>query len=618
MTKTYVVDIETDGLLDTVSKIHCLSYYCMDDDTSSTLYGSLSIKRFLTEPKVIVGHDFLRYDKRALGICLGIDLSKHEYIDTLALSWYLNFYRLRHGLEGYGEDYGVPKPVVTDWENLTPQEYGHRCEEDVKINTRLWRDLSAKLDRLYYKDDEGKQRLIKYLTLKMEMAAKQEELGWDLDVKGAEELREELTKLRDEKRVALSEAMPLNIVYATKNMPKVMVKQDGTKSAHAIRWYDFLKEQKLPEDTQGPVKYIIDRNPANPDSHTQIKDWLFSLGWEPITFDYKRIEGTRDERKIPQVRNASKELCSSVLELSDRDPAIHLLEGYSVLSHRISIVEGFLKHERNGKLQARVQGLTNTFRFKHVAPLVNLPGVDKPYGKEIRGLLKSPEGHVLCGADKVSLEDTTKRHYMMPFDPEYCEVMSAKGWDPHLDLAKFAGAITQETIDKGGPEVKAIRKSYKAANYSCVYGVQSVTLSRSTGLSVMKAQKLIDAYWQRNWAVEKAVQQITARKIGKETWVQNPISGFWHNLRNTKDTWSTINQSSGVYCFDTWLKYCIKEGEWPIAQFHDEGVWVLQEGTEDRTRDKLRNAINKTNEELQLNVTLDIDIQFGMSYSDIH
>jgi DNA polymerase I-like protein with 3'-5' exonuclease and polymerase domains len=66
------------------------------------------------------------------------------------------------------------------------------------------------------------------------------------------------------------------------------------------------------------------------------------------------------------------------------------------------------------------------------------------------------------------------------------------------------------------------------------------------------------------------------------------------------------------------LKYCIKEGEWPIAQFHDEGVWVLQEGAEDRTRDKLRNAIDKTNEELQLNVTLDIDIQFGMYYSDIH
>ena len=62
-------------------------------------------------------------------------------------------------------------------------------------------------------------------------------------------------------------------------------------------------------------------------------------------------------------------------------------------------------------------GLTNTLRFKHAKPLVNLPAVDKPYGKEIRGCLTCPEGYTLCGADMTSLEDTTKRHYMKPSRP---------------------------------------------------------------------------------------------------------------------------------------------------------------------------------------------------------
>ena len=45
-----------------------------------------------------------------------------------------------------------------------------------------------------------------------------------------------------------------------------------------------------------------------------------------------------------------------------------------------------------------------------------------------------------------SLEDTTKRHYMQPYDPKYVHEMSQAGFDPHLDLAKHAGAINSLTL----------------------------------------------------------------------------------------------------------------------------------------------------------------------------
>jgi hypothetical protein len=47
----------------------------------------------------------------------------------------------------------------------------------------------------------------------------------------------------------------------------------------------------------------------------------------------------------------------------------------------------------------------------------------------------------------VSLEDTTKRHYIQPLDPDYVESMSVPGFDPHLTLSLLAGRITQEEYD---------------------------------------------------------------------------------------------------------------------------------------------------------------------------
>jgi DNA polymerase I-like protein with 3'-5' exonuclease and polymerase domains len=111
-----------------------------------------------------------------------------------------------------------------------------------------------------------------------------------------------------------------------------------------------------------------------------------------------------------------------------------------------------------------------------------LPGVDRPWGKEIRGCLTAPEGYVLCGADMTSLEDTCKRHYMHPYDPAYVFEMSQDGFDPHLDLAKHAGAVSQDDIDAYNqgtkPELKALRKNYKVVNYSATYGVGAPKLSR--------------------------------------------------------------------------------------------------------------------------------------------
>jgi hypothetical protein len=612
-----VFDIETNGLLDVLDKIHVLSWSTDGKEVHHT-HDYDEMRKFFTEAKVLIGHNIIRFDIPAVEKVLGVKV-KARLIDTLALSWYLNHDRIKHGLEGYGIEYGVPKPVVTDWNSLTPEDYAHRCDEDVKINSRLWRDLDIKLNRLY-PEQQDKDRLIDYLTFKMDCAREQESLRWKLDVPMAQKAYDEIMVLKDEKVVQLAEAMPKHILTRVATQPKVMRKKDGELSSHGEKWVELCKEYKQPVTTQSFV-IKVGEELGNPNSSDQVKDWLHGLGWVPRTYKFVRDKKTGEERQIEQVRDDG-ELCESVKELNEVDPAVDLLDGLTVLTHRAGILKSFLECvSPDGYLKAEIAGLTNTLRFKHSKPLVNLPSVDKPYGDVIRGVLTCPEGYVLAGADMTSLEDTTKRHYMKPLDPDYVEEMSREGFDPHLDLAKFAGVITQDDIDKhnsGERSLKALRKNYKVVNYSATYGIGAAKLARGTGMSSKEAKALLDAFWSRNWSVEAVAKSLRVRELFGSMWLYNPVSHFWYALRSDKDRFSTLNQGTGVFCFDTWVALCRKNGINTIGQFHDEIIALVEDGKQEEVAAIMHGAAAKLNEKVKLNVPLGCDAQFGKTYASIH
>ena len=613
---TTVFDIETDGLLDQMTKIHVLSY---SEDNKTVIYTHDydEMREFFLTRKTLVGHNIVRFDIPAVEKLLGIKVEA-RLIDTLALSWYIHHDRLKHGLEGYGEEYGVPKPVIKDWDSLSPEEYAHRCNEDVKINNRLYLLLNMKLNKLYDNEND-KNRLIDYLTFKLDCAREQEELQWKLDVPKAQAAYDEISHLKEEKVEQLAEAMPKRMLTRMVTQPKVMHKKDGELSSHGENWVALCKKYKQSLTSIG-FKINTGEERGNPNSNDQVKDWLYSLGWKPRTFKFVRDKKTGDERQIEQVRKGS-ELCSSVVDLASVDPAVDLLDGLTVLTHRAGILSSFLDCHKDGYLQAGVAGLTNTFRFKHYRPLVNLPSVDKPYGDVIRGCLTCPDGYVLAGADMTSLEDTTKRHYMKPLDPTYVEEMSREGFDPHLDLALHAGVINQDDIDKhnsGERSLKALRKNYKVVNYSATYGVGAAKLARETGMSKGEAKTLLDAFWSRNWAIEKVASTVRVREVMDGMWLLNPVSGFWHSLRSDKDRFSTLNQSTGVFCFDTWVAICRKNGVKAVGQFHDEIIALVKKGDEGKVENLMHEAAIMLNDKVKLNVPLGTDVQFGNTYAEIH
>jgi DNA polymerase I-like protein with 3'-5' exonuclease and polymerase domains len=295
----------------------------------------------------------------------------------------------------------------------------------------------------------------------------------------------------------------------------------------------------------------------------------------------------------------------------------------AVVKHRIGLVKGLLKNEQNGFVQACIQGLTNTLRFKH-AVCVNLPSARKPYGLEIRGLLTAKTDNTeLCGSDMCSLEDRVKQHYMWEYDEAYVREMSTEGFDPHLDLALAAGAITKQKMQdyKMGNKTDAlsqIRYNFKGGNYALQYGAGIPTLSRQLGISRREAKVISEAYWERNWSVKAIADSMVTKEVEGSTWQFNPVSKLWYSLRSDKDKFSTLCQGTGTYLFDMWVGFILKEREQLTANFHDEIILEVKKGNRDKCVKLLENSIKKVNRMLKLNRELQVDVQFGNNYSEIH
>lgn len=299
-------------------------------------------------------------------------------------------------------------------------------------------------------------RFLSYLSFKMDCLRIQEENPLTIDREKAQHYFDLLSGIVEEKKAALVEVMPKKAIMSYRNKPQKLYKKDGTLSSLGERWFAFLKEQKLPEDTEGPVGYIEGYEEGNPGSSEQIKDWLFSLGWEPCTYKFVRDKATGEERKIPQVLYQSQsdprkgELTDSVKRLFKKAPELELLDGMTVAKHRSAIFKSFLEYsEGTGTVAASAGGFTNTMRMKHRNPIVNLPKAvsSVPWGVEVRSCIKAAKGKVFCGSDVSSLEDMTKRHLIYELDPGFVESMNEPGYDPHCAISVQAGKMTKDEYE---------------------------------------------------------------------------------------------------------------------------------------------------------------------------
>lgn len=444
--KILLFDIETDGLLDNLTKIHCLAYTELKIEKGEIVESEIKstsdvkeIKSIVNKAEVMLGHNIIQYDIPALKK-LGLLNKQIPAIDTLGLSWYTQNTREKHGLEQYGDEFKIPKPKIADWKNLTTEEYLHRCEMDVRINLQLFKNQFELLKKIYSKK-EGVEKLIDYIYFKLDCIREQEENPLRIDLEKARENMDKLAKMRDEKFEILKQHMPNVIHYKKISKPSKPYKKDGSLSAAGIKWFKLLEENNLPEDYEDEVEIIYKTEEPNPQSVTQLKDWLYSLGWKPDKF-VERPNTKGEINKVPQIYDGEV-ICNSIKSMFEEYPYLENLDMIGKIKHRYGIFKSFLSMNKE-YVPSLIAGFTNTFRVKHVKPFANMPKVGTFFGAEIRGCIVTPENKLCCGSDCSALESTTQDHYMMYFDPEYVRDKRTPGYDAHTDIAVLANIMTPE------------------------------------------------------------------------------------------------------------------------------------------------------------------------------
>ena len=569
-----IADMEMDGLLDEMTKIHCLAYSFLDENGKWSIRHTTNyddMRKLFTSGHIIVGHNFQTFDVPAAEKILGIKVDKRNVICSLAACWYLYPKRKSNGLESWGEEFGVPKPPIEDWSEQPIEVYINRVIEDVKINVKLWCKIVKDLEELYGEQDY--MPLLRYLSFKMETLALQAEKPFKLDIPKCEANLKTLNALKQEKVDFLKKIMPRKSVLFTKTCPKNLYKKDGSLSAEGEKWKVLCDERDLPISHTDPITYEKDTEEPNPSSPQQIKDWLFANGWNPCTFKKVKDKSTGDVlRSVPQVLNEDKELTDSVKNLGIE--GIEELEGLGVLGHRIGLLKGFLKNHKNGYIAGSAHGFASTLRMKHVG-IVNLPKPNVPYGELIRGVFTCDEGEELCDSDLASLESKIKLDLMYPYNKAKVEAQLDPKYDDHIAVAVSCGFMTKEEgdwygmydreeiehteeLDKEFKRLKTIRNKAKTTNYSGQYGVGADTLSARLRVTKNEAARLIEGYKVVNAEIPIISKTFITKKALGKNWIQNPYNKFWYELRSEKDRFSAIVQSTGDYICYLWAKEVLK------------------------------------------------------------
>ena len=639
MNRIICADIEANGL--TPTKLYVMSCTELNPDTmlelrSWSLTDYNDIKELISQEDITwIIHYGHAYDKPVLEDLIGE--FNGTMVCSLGLSFYLEPIRTTHGLTGYGEDFGVPKPLVEDWDDQDISVYINRCEQDVRIQTRLWKRQWKHLN-LLYKDTEQIWHAVEVIQRKMRALAIADKSKWKLDGEAALELQTELESSFDTAKQALNKVMPQVPVYVWKTAPKKPFKKDGSPSTTGLRWQAVLKDNNLPSTHTERVKYLTGYKDPNSGSPVQIKDWLYSLGWKPELFNYERDKETNETKRIPQIKDTDKGvLCPNIIELAKTTPELNYLEDMSIIAHRKGVVTGFIKGaDSTSCIVAGASGFTNTLRLRHRCA-VNIPSIRKPFGKEIRSLLitKSTKKE-LVGADMCSLEDRIKMNYILPYDPEYVERMQGIDYDSHTNMAVAAGLITREeeetykrlnALDELTSEEEALLKRLskcryigKQVNYAATYGSGGLTISRAAGCTESEGDKLKAAYSNLNWAVDVVADNTIVKESRGMKWQWNPVANVWFYLKKDKDKYSTLAQGTASYVFDMWLDYILERRPQLCGQFHDEAIWEVRKGEKYREgmTKLLRDAMNHVNDSCNFKVKLDFDIQFGDNYAQIH
>lgn len=593
-------------------------------DGNYLLLNEIEINSLASKCDTICGHGFYEKPWTYDVICN----SKAMMLDLKLVSFYLNDNYESHSIDVIASDANIDPVVMLQAKN----------NEDV-MPSIIKMAATYFMDRLkdIYVEDKGVQRLLKLLEIKGTAAIERTKNPLRIDVEKAVSNIEKLTAIKDKLELPLIKAMPKSkLIHRVKKAPEKPWHGKNGLLLKAKNWIEFCEQRGFdPESEEVSYMELMPLSP-NPGSPKQVKEWLKGKGWKPKNFEINQ-KGLR----VPKIlieEGDQKNLCSSLSKLEAEMPFLKNLCEIGVVKQRIGQLKSMVNNAgNNGDITSTMSGFTNTLRVKHKV-VANLTKTDKKHGQYIREIFVSREGKKLVGFDLSSLESMTRNHFIYGLDPEYVGQMMSPDFDSHLDLAEVSGCLTKDDVsfchafnkkeeqDRTHEECNRYklimdkRTKFKTINYACLYGASAKTISKASGYAVEKSKEIVDAYARRNWAVNSVAESLEIKKVGGKKWLFNPTTMLWYPLRNEKDKFSTLNQSTGAFFFDIFSASFRRLGYSIMYESHDENLAEIED-TEEAQRKvvaDVEKALNNANKAVKMMVNINADVKFGYNYAEVH
>lgn len=634
-----ILDLETDGLLPDVTKIHCAvtydtvtkecnNYICdnvfdaMSQNVGSPVKGTYALRDLpdaLDKTSQLCCHNGIGFDLRVLRVILNYEY-KGVYIDTFLLSRILfpdieapendHGSRSRHSVESWGIRFGHPKVKHDDWSKFS-MEMLHRCVEDTKIQGQIYEHCHKTMQELVARDSRF-QNMEWMKVIRMEQKVwnlidDQAEHGWTFDLERAYTLIDTLTHTIASVNIKLSPILPPKVTH-TETVTKAF-KADGELTVNAANWC-LSDEVIFPSGDFCKLK----REPFNLHSSAQVKDYLLSKGWEPKEYNFKKDKHGKplrdDKRQLiktsPKVPKTAEDWAEVAEELGS--PDIALLSEYNKASHRLSQIEGLIKNVRQDhRIEAHANTCaTNTARMAHRV-VVNIPKADPSiyFGKELRSLFKASEGLVLVGCDASALEARCEAHYIHQYDPVMANVL-------------INGDIHSVNADVFGVD----RNTAKTGKYAILYGCSPQKLASTLKLPLGQAKSLYENYWEANTA-SKALKEALEEEYEQFGYIK-AIDGRPLTIRYKHAILNTLLQSCGSIAIKVAL--CIFHRRLidtnlqahMLGVFHDEWQTECHPSIADRVGLIAVESIREAGRYLGMNVPLDGEYKIGLNWAETH
>jgi len=625
----YISDLETNGFLDTVTKIHCAVLTDIDTgevksytDDSSDYPGIDKFVEDYLQADLIVGHNWIKFDHEVIKKLYKVELPREKILDTLVLGRLIfpdikqsDFVRAR-----LWKDYLKATEEGTPWREPIPREFpgqmigrhsleawgyrignnkGDYSKEMKALGLDPWEKWRPEMHSYMVQDADSTLDLFKRFMAREPseasvllahriswLTAQIERNGFPFDVEAATRLYGALSDEREALRRELIGLFP----------------------NWKVRLPDFIP--KRPNRTKGYVAGVpVERWKEiefNPTSRDHIADRLIDkYGWKPSEFT-DGGKATVDEEVL----------------LSLPYPEARKLGRYFLLDKRIGqLAEGdqaWLKVQTNGKIHAQytINGAV-TGRCTHSRPNISqVPRVSSSFGRECRALFHVPAGWVQLGADQQGLE---------------LRCLASDLANLAGDGGNYATIVTTGDVHTTNQEAAGLpnRDNAKTFIYGFLYGAGDEKIGKIVGRGSQAGKKLKKLFTERTPGLARLIKRV--KEAAKRGWILG-IDGRKLPIRAVHAALNTRLQSAGAVICNQWgpdaddklrslgLKHGW-DGDYVFLSYsHDEYQLAVRDDPEliSTVKQVLIETGRAAGDPYNFKCPLDVDVKQGLNWAECH